>query len=105
MERIEQLLDIGSFHIYNIMKPYKDKNIEPNVVIREFDDKLDSEELVWHRDNEDRLIEVIGETDWMFQRDNELPIKMVGKFEIPKQQWHRAIKGSGKLILKITKLK
>jgi hypothetical protein len=39
----------------------------------------------------------------MFQRDNELPIKMEGKIEIPRHQWHRAIKGNGKLVLKITK--
>lgn len=87
----------------NNMKPYIDNNIEENVVIREFDAELDSVELIWHRDNEDRVVEVIGETDWMFQRDNELPIKMEGKIEIPKHQWHRAIKGNGKLVLKITK--
>jgi len=85
------------------MKPYLDKEIDTNVVIREFDAELDSQELSWHRDNEDRIVEVIGETDWMFQRDNELPIKMEGKIEIPKHQWHRAIKGNGKLTLKITK--
>lgn len=85
------------------MKPYIDKEIETNVVIREFDAELDSQELSWHRDNEDRIVEVIGETDWMFQRDNELPIKMEGKIEILKHQWHRAIKGNGKLVLKITK--
>ena len=85
------------------MKPYLDKEIETNVVIREFDADLDSQELFWHRDNEDRVVEVIGETDWMFQRDNELPIKMEGKIEIPKHQLHRAIKGNGKLVLKITK--
>lgn len=85
------------------MKPYIDNNIDTNVVIREFDANLDSGELIWHRDNEDRVVEVIGETDWMFQRDNELPIRMEGKIEIPKHQWHRVIKGNGKLLLKITK--
>ena len=85
------------------MKPYIDKEIETNIVIREFGEDTLESSLVWHRDNESRVVEVIGETDWMFQRDNELPIKMEGKIEIPKHQWHRAIKGNGKLVLKITK--
>ena len=46
---------------------------------------------------------MIGETDWMFQFDNELPFQMEGKFFIPMGVYHRVIKGSGDLKLKIKK--
>jgi hypothetical protein len=56
---------------------------------------------MWHRDNEDRTIEIIGETNWQIQLDNELPTSLNKPIHIPKHKWHRAIKGSGKLKLKI----
>ena len=76
---------------------------QSNYFIREFSSNLTSFELVWHRDREDREVQVIGETDWMFQFDNELPFQMEGKFFIPMGVYHRVIKGSGDLKLKIKK--
>jgi hypothetical protein len=58
----------------------------------------------WHRDREDRIVEIIGETDWQLQMDNELPKTMSGKVFIPKEVWHRIIKGNGDLKVRITKL-
>ena len=86
------------------MKPYIDTEIKDNYVIREFSVDLDSEELKWHRDYEDRIVESIGKTDWKFQLENELPITIKNKVFIPKGVWHRAIKGSTNLKVKITKL-
>ena len=40
----------------------------------------------------------------MFQRDSELPIRIEGQIHIPKGEWHRAIKGTGDLKIKIKKL-
>ena len=51
--------------------PFKE-NIKQGIFERTFSQDVDNDELVWHRDREDREVEVIGETDWMFQYDNEL---------------------------------
>jgi hypothetical protein len=82
--------------------PYFEYIINENEVIRVFecDDDLGIEEL-WHQDNEDRIIEIIGETDWQIQLDNQLPTSMNVPIFIPKHMWHRAIKGTGNLQLKI----
>jgi len=85
------------------MKPYKDKQLTETSKIRVFKSDVDSGELQWHRDREDRVVESIGETDWMIQIDNELP-KVIDKVFIPMGVWHRVIKGTGELKVKITKL-
>jgi hypothetical protein len=86
------------------MKPYKEIQIEKNTFIREFSKETDSEEMKWHRDYEDRIIESIGETDWMIQLDNELPREINDKIFIPKGVYHRLIKGKGDLKIKLIKL-
>jgi hypothetical protein len=55
------------------MKPYKDLEVTEQYIIREFNENIDPIELLWHRDDEDRTIEIIGETDWQVQLDNQLP--------------------------------
>lgn len=85
------------------MRPYLDKNTNGHYVIREFDESIDPTELMWHRDQEDRIVESIQPTDWKVQLDNQLPILMDKPIFIPKGVWHRAIKGTGKLTVKITK--
>jgi hypothetical protein len=86
------------------MIPYKEIQIEKNTFIREFSKETDSEEMKWHRDYEDRIIESIVETDWMIQLDNELPIVINNKVFIPKGVYHRLIKGSSDLKIKLIKL-
>jgi hypothetical protein len=85
--------------------PYFEYVINKNTVIRVFEcsDDLGTEEL-WHRDLEDRLVEIIGETDWLVQLDNQLPTSMNSPIFIPKHEFHRTIKGTGNLKLKIHKL-
>ncbi len=85
------------------MKPYTDIETNSDHIIREFGDDIDPIHLLWHRDNEGRTIEVIGETDWQIQLDNQLPTLIEGRIFIPKHEWHRVIKGTGKLKLKINK--
>jgi hypothetical protein len=84
------------------MKPYNEI-IEKSVVIRTFSSSIDESELKWHWDDEDRLVEAIDETDWMFQFDNELPINMNQKIFIPRGTMHRVIKGTGDLKIKIVR--
>lgn len=83
--------------------PYTEHTIDKNEVIRIFRLDVSDIELKWHWDEEDRTIEAIGETDWLFQFDNELPIKMNKPIFIPCGIIHRIIKGSSDLQIKIIK--
>ena len=83
------------------MNPYTDIEVTDEYIIREFGDDIDPIELMWHRDDEDRVVEIIGETDWMLQLDNSLPSSIEGRIFITKHEWHRVIKGDGNLRLKI----
>ena len=86
------------------MKPYKETE-NGNIVRRTFSDNISESELVWHRDHEDRVVLPLNENDWMVQFDNELPTKLtVGEeYFIPKNTFHRVIKGSGELQVEIIK--
>lgn len=72
-------------------------------ILREFDGDVDEQELVWHRDRNDREVTVMEGTGWKLQMDNELPKElMVGKlYNIKAMEYHRLIKGNGTLKLKI----
>lgn len=84
--------------------PFKEKKTQSNISIREFSRNVDSSELIWHKDKEDRIVEVLQNSNWMFQMDNELPKLLKDKLFIPKETYHRVIKGDGDLVVKITKL-
>lgn len=86
------------------MNPFVNLEVTQEHIIREFNDDIDIVELMWHRDNEDRLIEALHDTDWQVQIDNELPTSLNKPIFIPKHQYHRVIKGNGKLRVKINKL-
>jgi hypothetical protein len=83
--------------------PYKDLEVTDSYIIREFSENIDPIELLWHRDDENRTVEIIGETDWKLQLDNQLPTSINQPIFIPKHEWHRVIKGTGTLKLKIHK--
>jgi len=63
-----------------------------------------SEELKWHRDEDDRYVELIEESDWQFQFDDDLPIKFPKRLIIPRMMWHRVIKGEGDLKIAISRI-
>jgi hypothetical protein len=77
------------------VKPYKDHPIAENTWIRVFSDNVDPKELHWHRDDCDRVICILNDTDWSFQFDNEVPMKLSRGMEISIKRgvWHRVIKG------------
>ena len=81
--------------------PYTDIEVTDKYIIREFNENIDPIELLWHRDDESRTIEILGETDWKLQLDNSLPTSLNQPIFIPRHHWHRVIKGNGNLILKI----
>lgn len=87
------------------MMPYQDIASGDNWVIREFTQEVDPIELLWHRDDEDRLLELVEGVGWQIQLDNSLPIRFTqtNQINIKKHDWHRLIKGDGNLVLKIYK--
>ena len=85
------------------MLPFKEEIVSDNVFIREFKQDTDSGEFMWHRDREDRIIESISETDWMIQLDDELPKVIKGEVFIPMGVYHRVIKGTGDLKIRLQK--
>jgi len=74
-----------------------------NKLIRTFSPEVDSDELVWHQDLRDRVVTIIESGGWQFQREDELPIKLMNEqvLFIPKQSWHRVLKGMSKLVVEI----
>lgn len=88
----------------NVKLPFNEEQVSENTFIRTFYHDVDSGDLYWHRDFEDRIIESIGQTDWKFQMDNELPTNIEGEIFIPKGVYHRLIKGTGDLKIKLNKL-
>lgn len=72
-------------------------------LIRKFSADTNPEELVWHRDRNDRYVTVTEGKDWYIQLDNQLPIKLVEGhvYYIPAHNYHRIIKGSTCLVLEI----
>ena len=82
--------------------PFQETKLSDNEFIRVFGQDTDSGEYMWHRDREDRIIESIESTDWKIQIDNELP-KVIDKVFIPMGVYHRVIKGTGDLKIKLIK--
>lgn len=84
------------------LHPYN-QTIKNGYIIREFDTHIPNEELVWHRDKKNRVVEVIEGSGWKFQMDNGLPIELKEGMvlEIPKETYHRIGKGNTKLVIKI----
>jgi quercetin dioxygenase-like cupin family protein len=84
--------------------PYVDERLTKTSWMRTFDPSVaDSEEYVWHRDHNDRIVTVLEGDGWQFQFDNEIPIR-INKNEvikIPKQVYHRIMVGNTPLKLKI----
>lgn len=86
-------------------KPYSEELIG-GYHIRNFSSNLNENELKWHWDEEDRLVICEQDTDWLFQIDNQLPIKIEKNVPIfiPNGEYHRIIKGNGNLTLLVKKL-
>lgn len=88
------------------MFPFSEKQINEVDFIRKFSLDLDDEDLYWHKDAEDRIISRISGENWLYQEDNCMPVP-IGDDDIfiNKNTWHRIIKGSSDLVIKVSKLK
>jgi len=84
------------------MKPYKEVT-ENNVIVRTFSKDVESEELVWHRDRKDRVVKITKSEGWKFQYDDDIPFELNSgdTIIIPKETFHRILKGSGDLVIEI----
>ena len=85
-----------------VVKNYTDF-YENGVQFRTIYSKGDSSELEWHRDREDRTIDVLSGSDWELQMDNELPKKLeIGsEYQIKKNIFHRVFRGKDDLLISI----
>jgi hypothetical protein len=89
--------------MFESKQPYRDLKVTNTYIIREFSKNVNPTELTWNCDKEDRLVEIIGKTNWKLQLDNQLPTPLNESIFIPAGEWHRLVKGNGKLTLKIYK--
>lgn len=83
--------------------PFQEKKVSKQEYIRTFSEETSDHELKWHQDREDRTIVPVSKTDWLFQRDNQLPEPIVGVINIKADEWHRIIKGTGDLVVRVIK--
>lgn len=84
-------------------KPYTEEYAD-GWFYRSFTEETAKSEMVWHRDREDRIIEAVQPTDWLLQMEDSLPVSIEGQIFVPMGAWHRAIKGTGELKIRIKKL-
>ena len=88
--------EAGRLHPYSELRKQKS-------IIRTFSVEVDSEELVWHRDHNDRIVTIVEGKDWRLQMDNQLPItlKPGDSINITKNTYHRILKGTTDLVVEI----
>jgi quercetin dioxygenase-like cupin family protein len=82
--------------------PFSQEKFE-NYWIRVFSKDVETDELKWHFDNENRKVTILEGNDWQFQMDNDLPVtlKSGDVIKIPKGIYHRIKRGSNDLKIKI----
>ena len=85
--------------------PFRQKRAN-GILIREFSKDVNSDELVWHRDYEDRYVKVQTGRGWQLQLENSLPtiLSPGSTYFIPKKTYHRLIKGSKNLVVEIKEI-
>ena len=89
-------------HVVN-PKPF-DETLEDGWIIRKFVVDTNPLDLVWHVDNATRIVVPLNDNDWMYQEDNSLPIRIDKELLVIKGIYHRIIKGTTDLIIKIKEL-
>ena len=80
------------------------ENKQEDYFLRTFSEQVDETDLLWHRDLEDRIVEPTTPTDWKVQLEDQLPENINKQIFIPRLHWHRLIKGTDNLTLKLIKL-
>ena len=85
--------------------PFK-QTLKGDILIREFSKDVKSDELSWHRDREDREVYVKSGKGWQLQIENKVPFALCEgeTYYIPKNTYHRIIKGATRLEFRKQKL-
>ena len=91
---------------YGNNKPYVEHKLNNGNILRTFSKDALTEELVWHRDRENRIVEVLEGDGWEIQLEDRLPEPLIkGKeYVIPAYTFHRIKRGTTDLTLKITEV-
>jgi quercetin dioxygenase-like cupin family protein len=89
-----------------LVKPYKDEHLNSDEWIRTFSIHRNDDSFVWHRDKRSREIQVLEGSGWLFQEEDQLPfaINKGNKLKIEKMVYHRLIKGTDDLVLRIKEI-
>lgn len=84
-------------------RPYLERRLNENTIIREFRRDVSSEELEWHMDRRDRTVSVLSGEGWQLQLESGLPFHMKpgSQYRIPRKSWHRILKGPSNLVIMI----
>lgn len=72
--------------------------------MRTFSADVSPDALVWHWDEQYRIVKSVDVTDWMIQLDNKLPESLNDDVHIPAGMFHRLIKGSSDLNIIVNKI-
>lgn len=83
--------------------PYVDKKLNNREILRTFGKDVLSEELVWHRDRNNRIVEVLEGEGWEIQLEDRLPelLEKGREYVIPAYTFHRIKRGTTDLKLRI----
>jgi hypothetical protein len=83
-------------------KEYTKHGTFERYIVRTFSDDVNEEELIWHKDRQNRTIHILSGSEWKIQLEDNLPLDLeIGKeYYIPKETYHRVIKGKGDLIVR-----
>lgn len=84
-------------------RPFEE-NTEDGWIIRKFAADSNPLDLVWHVDNFTRIVIPLNDNDWLYQEDNSLPVRLDKELLVVKGIYHRIIKGTTELIVKIKEL-
>ena len=87
-------------------KPYIEHKLNNGMLLRTFSKDAMIEELVWHRDHNDRIVEVVEGEGWEIQFEDKLPqpLKVGIQYNIPANTYHRVKRGTTDLVIKIKEM-
>ena len=86
------------------MPPYLEKRLADGRILRDFSQNVSNHELEWHMDRNDREISVVRGHGWKLQLEHGLPFDLAAgeTYSIPRESWHRVVKGSSPLRILIS---
>ena len=88
-------------------RPYIEHKLNNGMILRTFNKDVLTEELVWHRDKVDRIVEIVEGEGWEIQFEDKLPqpLKIGSQYNIPANIYHRVKRGTTDLVIKIKEIR